>query len=99
MSVQDLSIWHDRRTIDNAWGRGGYLSFQQFERPLTVAKPPRPSPALPPSQVPANWAVLQILAQSRIFIVQNGRAWRRMTRYATALELVEISRLNGVVGK
>ena len=65
MSVQDLSIWPDRRTIDNACGRGGYLSFQQFDRPPTVLKPPRPSPALPPSQVPANWAVLQILAQSR----------------------------------
>src|SRR5665811_1853325 len=68
MSVQDLSIWPDRRTIDNACGRGGYLSFQQFDRPPTVLKPPRPSPALPPSQVPANWAVLQILAQSRSFL-------------------------------
>ena len=31
---------------------------------LTVLMAPRPSRELPPSQVPANWAVLRILAQS-----------------------------------
>jgi len=30
--VQKLSGWPDRRTIDNAYGRSGYLSFQQFDR-------------------------------------------------------------------
>src|SRR5665811_167103 len=80
MSVQDLSIWPDRRTIDNACGRGGYLSFQQFDRPPTVLKPPRPSPALPPSQVPANWAVLQILAQSPTF---NRKPTIQFSRSAT----------------
>jgi hypothetical protein len=33
---------------------------------LTVLMAPRPSRELPPPQVPANWAVLRILAQSRI---------------------------------
>ena len=32
MSVQDLSIWHDRRTAGNAYRRGGHLSFQQLDR-------------------------------------------------------------------
>src|ERR1017187_8174652 len=32
---------------------------------LTVLMAPRPSRELPPPQVPANWAVLRILAQSR----------------------------------
>src|ERR1017187_6213774 len=31
---------------------------------LTVLMAPRPSRELPPPQVPANWAVLRILAQS-----------------------------------
>src|ERR1035437_4583100 len=32
MSVQDLSIWHDRRTAGNAYRGGGHLSFQQLHR-------------------------------------------------------------------
>ena len=38
-------------------------TFNRSTRPVTMLKPL--SPALPPAQVPANWAVLQILAQSR----------------------------------
>src|ERR1039458_3943935 len=34
---------------------------------LTVLMAPRPSRELPPPQVPANWAVLRILAQSPNF--------------------------------
>src|ERR1017187_2063692 len=34
---------------------------------LTVLMAPRPSRELPPPQVPANWAVLRILAQSHLF--------------------------------
>src|ERR1019366_8502020 len=40
MSVQDLSCWHDRRTVDNAHGRSGYLSFQQFDRATDRAEAP-----------------------------------------------------------
>jgi hypothetical protein len=39
--------------------------FNSLTEPLTVLRHPCPWPALPPAQVPANWAVLQILAQSR----------------------------------
>src|ERR1017187_9044139 len=38
---------------------------------LTVLMAPRPSRELPPPQVPANWAVLRILAQSPFF--QDGK--------------------------
>src|ERR1039458_7549385 len=38
---------------------------------LTVLMAPRPSRELPPPQVPANWAVLRILAQSREYIAIN----------------------------
>src|ERR1039457_6934980 len=41
ISVQDLSSWHDRRTVDNAHGRSGYLSFQQFDRATDRAESPR----------------------------------------------------------
>ena len=34
----------------------------------------------------------------RIVIVQNSRAWGRLTRHATPLELAEIGRRNGLVG-
>src|ERR1035441_3024759 len=32
MNLQDLSIWHGRRTVGNAYRRGGRLSFQQLYR-------------------------------------------------------------------
>ena len=35
---------------------------------------------------------------TRIVIVQNGRAWSRVTRHPTPLELAEIGRRNGVMG-
>ena len=40
---------------------------------------------------------MQIPIAARVFIVQNGRAWGRVTRYATPLELAEISRLNALL--
>ena len=45
-------------------GEAVVCPFNSFTGPLTMLKPSSPSQALPPSQVPANWAVLQILAQS-----------------------------------
>src|ERR1039458_943928 len=42
---------------------------------LTVLMAPRPSRELPPPQVPANWAVLRILAQSP-FLVLTKRSKR-----------------------
>jgi len=45
-------------------GEAVICPFNSLTGPPTVLKPPRPSRTLPPSQVPANWAVLQIPAQS-----------------------------------
>ena len=51
--------------------------FNSLTGPLTMLKPPCPSPALPSSQVPANWAVLQILAQSQILNLKRETVNRR----------------------
>src|ERR1035441_4060200 len=55
---------------------------------LTVLMAPRPSRELPPPQVPANWAVLRILAQSP-FLRRSGSsaplAKRPLPRSAAAL--------------
>jgi hypothetical protein len=53
-------------------GEAVICPFSSLTGPLTMLKPPCPSSALPPSQVPANWAVLQILAQSPKTLVAFG---------------------------
>ena len=62
---EDLYPSHDNRTVDTPLGGADIWPYQQFDRGLlTVLMAPRPSRELPPPQVPANWAVLRILAQS-----------------------------------
>jgi hypothetical protein len=57
-------------------GEAVICPFNSLTGPLTMLRSPCPPPALPPSQVPANWAVLQILAQSPIRLVElSDRVW------------------------
>src|ERR1017187_2711747 len=64
---------------------------------LTVLMAPRPSRELPPPQVPANWAVLRILAQSQNFFVEQDQTPIMITIAKTCPRLQFLVQDNGVL--
>ena len=73
-------------------GRLFFFSFECFSHPV------HPQKAHLAGASDLIGRLVRIPLAARVVTVQNGRAWRRLTRHATPLERAENGRLNSVLG-